>query len=362
MSKPPIRIAAVGLGWVSQNRHLPAIAANRARYELAGVVDPNLERAQSIAARYRTRAAAARTLADVAWLEDVDAIMVGAPPFAHAALIDEAIASGKHVLTEKPFVMNIADGERLVKKALAAHRVLAIVHNFQFSRSFKKLQRVVRDRKLGEIRSVWAMQLSNPKRRLPEWYRSLPGGLFFDESPHLLYLVRRLLPELSLIEARITPSATGESTPGEVYAQLRNPSGQTATLLMNFEAALSEWHLIVTGELGTADLDVFRDILTFLPNDGRHDAKDILRTSYRGIRDHLLGTLSSGARYYLKQLDYGNREIVTRFADAIHNTALQPDFIGSHEALAVRRTQEDILSAGADRLPGISRTDRAATP
>lgn len=362
MSKPPIRIAAVGLGWVSQNRHLPAIAGTRGIYQLVGVVDPSLERARVVADRYRTRAAAARALAHVPWLDEVDAIIVGAPPFAHAALIEEAIAAGKHVLTEKPFVMNVPDGDRLVKDALNAHRVLAIVHNFQFSRSFNALQRLIHNRKLGEIRSVWATQLSNPKRRLPEWYRDLPGGLFFDESPHLLYLVRRLLPDISLTESRITPSARGESTPAEVYAQFSNPRGQTATLLMNFEAALSEWHLIVTGEHGTADVDVFRDILTFLPNDGRHDAKDILRTSYRAIRDHLRGTLSSGVRHALKRLDYGNREIVTRFANSIHQAALQPDFIGSHEALAVRRLQEDILDRGTDPARRMSRTNRAAIP
>jgi scyllo-inositol 2-dehydrogenase (NADP+) len=362
MSKPPIRIAAVGLGWVSQNRHLPAIAVSRGTYRLVGVIDSRLERARLVAERYRTRGAAARVLANVPWLDDVDAIVVGAPPFAHAALIEEAIAAGKHVLTEKPFVMEVADGERLLRSALNAHRVLAIVHNFQFSRSFKCLQRLIQDRKLGEIRSVWATQLSNPRRRLPEWYRDLPGGLFFDESPHLLYLVRRLLPDLSLVASRITPSTGGESTPAEVYAQFSNRHGQTATLLMNFEAALSEWHLIVTGEHGTADVDVFRDILTFLPNDGRHDARDILRTSYRAIRAHLLGTLASGARHSLKRLDYGNCEILARFADSIHQAALQPDFIGSHEALAVRRLQDEILSEGMDRSRRTPRTNRAATP
>jgi len=361
-SKAPIRIAAVGLGWVSQNRHLPAIAGSHGIYELAGVVDPSLERARAVATRYRTRAAAARTLAEVPWLGEVDAVVVGAPPFAHAALIEEAIAARKHVLTEKPFVMHVADGERLLESALRARLVLAVVHNFQFSRSFKRLERLILERKLGEIRSVWATQLSNPRRRLPEWYRDLPGGLFFDESPHLLYLIRRLLPDLSLLESRITPSAGGESTPAEVYAQFRNRRGQTATLLMNFEAALSEWHLIVTGEHGTADVDVFRDILTVLPNDGRHDAKDILRTSYRAIRDHLVGTLASGTLHSLQRLDYGNREIVARFADAIHQTALQPDFIGSHEALAVRRLQEDILNAGMGHPRGASRLDRAAIP
>lgn len=361
MSKPPIRIAAVGLGWVSQNRHLPAIAGSPGTYELAGVVDPSLERARTVAARYRARAAAARVLADVPWLDEVDAIMIGAPPFAHAALIEEALAAGKHVLTEKPFVMHVADGERLLQQALRARRVLAIVHNFQFSRSFKRLQRLIHEHKLGEIRSVWATQLSNPRRRLPEWYRELPGGLFFDESPHLLYLVRRLLPDLALVESRITPSARGESTPAEVYAQLGNAAGQTATLLMNFEAALSEWHLIVTGEHGTADVDVFRDILTFLPNDGRHDARDILRSSYRAIRDHVLGTFTSGALHSLKRLNYGNSEIVSRFANSIRELKLQPDFIGSHEALAVRRLQEDILSGRASvaARPG-SRTDLAA--
>ncbi len=337
-----IRIAAIGLGWVSTNRHLPAIVRSP-DYELTGVIDAKAESARALAQRYRTRGAVARKLADVSWLDDIDALVIGTPPFTHAVLIEEALASGKHVLTEKPFVTQLADGERLAELAVRRSRVLAIVHNFQFSRSFLRLQRDLASGRLGAVRSIWGVQLSNPARRLPVWYSELPGGLFFDESPHLLYLVRRLLPDLVLQAVRVTPSTHGVSTPAEVYVQFGNTAGQTASLLMNFEAALSEWHLIVSAEHGTADVDVFRDIYVFAPNDGSHSAMDILRTGRRAVLGHLWGTLTSGMRHMGSRLDYGNREVFARFAAAVRGSELAPEFIGAQEALAVRRLQQQIL-------------------
>ena len=346
MNGDKIRIAAIGLGWVSCNRHLPVIARSP-DYALAGVIDPKAEVVRSVAGRYGTRSAVARQLSEVPWLDEVDALVIGTPPFVHAALIEEALERGKHVLTEKPFVMQLADGERLAELALRRSRVLAIVHNFQFARSFLCLQRDMKSGRLGAVRAVWAFQLSNPARRLPAWYEELPGGLFFDESPHLLYLLRRLLPDLQLRHVQLTPSRRGGSTPAEVQASLSNAGGQTATVLMNFEAALSEWHVVVIGEHGTADVDIFRDIYLFLPNDGRHGARDILRTGLGATAAHLWGTLTSGLLHLASRLDYGNREVFFRFVQAVRGPVLQPQYIGSREALAVRRMQQQILEAGS---------------
>lgn len=345
MTQTRIRIAAVGLGWVSQNRHLPTIAASRS-YTLSGVIDSKPENARAVGRKYGVRTAVSRQLSNVDWLDEVDAVVIGAPPFAHAELIEQAIGLGKHVLTEKPFVMEVADGERLAAAAEQAARVLSVVHNFQFSRSFLRLERDIAAGRIGAIRNIWATQLSNPERRLPVWYGDLPGGLFFDESPHLLYLVRRLLPGLVLCESRLTGSRRGDSTPAEVYAQLRAPGGETATVLMNFEAALSEWHLVVSGDNGTADVDVFRDIYLFFPNDRRHAPRDILRTGFTAVVGHLWGTAASGLLHLSSKLDYGNREVFSRFAAAIGSASLHPDYIGSHEAMAVRKLQQEILTGG----------------
>jgi predicted dehydrogenase len=340
-STPPLRVAAVGVGWVSQNRHLPAIW-RRAEYELVGVIDIDAARARAVADQYNVHHAVTSQLGEVEWLNTVDAIVIGAPPPTHGELIEQALALKKHVLTEKPFAMTLAEGERLALVARRLGRVLAVVHNFQFTRAFACLQRDMASGRLGEIHNLLAVHLSNPRRRLPPWVAGLPGGLFFEESPHPLYLARRLLPGAELEQARMLPGSSG-ATPREVYAQLRNRRGQVATLLMRFEAALSEWHLTLAAEHGTADIDIFRDIYLFIPSDARQD-----RDAPRGaptMSGPLWGSLTGAPVHVRSRLGYGYDEVLARFAAAIRGSTLQPEHIGCADALSVLKLQHDILNS-----------------
>jgi len=340
MAVPPLRVAAVGVGWVSQNRHLPAVW-RRAEYELVGVIDVDAGRARAVAGQYNVHHAVTAKLAEVDWLASVDAIIIGAPPPTHGEIIEQALACKKHVLTEKPFVISVAEGEKLAAAAHRARRVLSIVHNFQFTRALACLQRDMISGRLGEIHSVLSVHLSNSRRRLPAWVAGLPGGLFFEESPHLLYLARRLLPGVELEQARVT-AASGGVTPREVCAQLRNRRGQAATLLMRFEAAVSEWHVSLCAQHGTADIDMLRDIYLFVPSEARQEGREVLRHGVPAMSGHLWG---SGALLTARsRLGYGYDEVLARFAAAIRGGTLQPEHIGCADALSVLRLQHEILT------------------
>jgi predicted dehydrogenase len=352
----PLRVAAVGVGWVSQNRHLPAIW-RRAEYELVGVIDAEAGRAEAVAGQYEVRHAATTRLKEVDWLETVDAIVIGAPAPMHGELIEQGLALKKHVLTEKPFVTSLPEGHQLARAARSACRVLAVVHNFQFTRAFACLQRDMTSGRLGEIYNLLAVLLSNPRRRLPGWCSQLPGGLFFDESPHLLYLARRLLPGAELEQVRLTASSSGLTTPKEVYAQLRNRRGQGASLLMRFEAEATEWHLTVSAEHGTADIDMLRDIYLFIPGDSRQDAPEVLSPGIQALRGHLWGSLTGGPLQVRSRLGYGYDEVLARFAAAIRCGTLQPEHIGCADALSVLKLQQEILTAS--RAVGCSPAARA---
>jgi predicted dehydrogenase len=286
----------------------------------------------------------------VPWLGEVDAVVVGAAPAAHAALIGEALELGKHVLTEKPFVMTPAEGEALVALARRQRRVLAVVHNFQFARSTQRLAAEIAAGRFGGLRFIHARQLGNPRRRLPAWYDELPLGLFYDESPHLLYLLRALAPApLVLRRATVHPSTTGKRTPAWISAHYA--AGREAIpvkLELAFEAPLSEWHVTVAGEQRLGDVDVFRDIYVGLPNDGAHTTWPVLRTSLAATWSHWAQHLASGPRHLLGRLYYGNEEVFRRFAAAA-TTGGEPAAIGAEDALAVLRMQHEIIEH-AERL------------
>ena len=263
-----LRAAAVGLGWVSLHRHLPVMLRDAA-FDVVGVIDRRAGHAAAVASQLGVRRhRAAERLSEVPWLDEIDAVVIGAAPTAHAPLIREALSLGKHVLTEKPFVMTPAEGEALVALARERRRILAVVHNFQFARSTRRLMAELRAGRYGALRFVHARQLGNPLRRLPAWYDELPLGLFYDESPHMFYLLRALAPApLRLLSADVHPSTCGKRTPAWISARYAaGPQGIPVRLDMAFEAPLSEWHVSLGGERRFGDLDVFRDIYLGLPN------------------------------------------------------------------------------------------------
>jgi len=339
-----LRVAAIGLGWVTLHRHLPALLKTPG-IEVAGVMDRHPGRAASVASRFGiARHHDGDSLASIPWLDEVDAFSIGTGPAAHAALIREGLELDRHVITEKPFVMRPADGEEIVALARSRRRTLAIVHNFQFSRSMRALLSDLRGGVLGRIRFISATQLGNPARRLPTWHEDLPLGLFYDESPHLFYLLRALAgTPLRFLRAEIHPSTLGKQTPAWISAHYTTGDrGAPVKLNMAFEAPLSEWHVTVAGERFLADVDVFRDIYIRVPNDGAHTAWPVLRTSLSATWSHWWQHLLSGPGHLAGTLSYGNAEVFRRFADAAR-AGVEPPDIGPDDALAVLRMQHEIL-------------------
>lgn len=212
------KIAVVGCGWVSQHRHLPVLRASPL-FDIVGVIDRKPGRAEAVAKKLGLRRfAQAGALKDVSWIGEVDALTVATAPMAHYRLVKEALELGKHVLTEKPFTMSVPEGEDLVATAKKLNKQLANVHNFQFARSTKRLLVDIASGALGAVRGIDAVQYGNPARRLPEWYEDLPLGLFYDESPHLLYLMRAVAGPLRLSQAMSVKSLRGLTTPARLDA------------------------------------------------------------------------------------------------------------------------------------------------
>jgi scyllo-inositol 2-dehydrogenase (NADP+) len=340
-----IRIAVIGLGWVAQARHIPAIRRDP-RYDLIGVIDRSDGRAAAAAQKFGIpHHAQADALSKVDWAHNLDAMSIATAPMAHHDLAIEALNRGLHVITEKPFAMSRSEGNAMVAAAHDAERHLAVVHNFQFARSMQRLLTDVAAGRFGTVTGIRAVQLGNPRRRLPVWYEDLPLGLFYDESPHLLYLLRALAGPLTLKKAVSVESRKGMHTPDQIDAWFAADSADYAiTLSCNFESALSEWHIAVHGDKGVGIVDIFRDIYLCLPNDGGHGTKEVLRTSLSATWQHWWQHITSGIPHLTGKLIYGNDQVFGRFADAIAGDATRLAPISAAAARATLCLQHDIIN------------------
>ena len=333
-----VNVVCAGAGWVTRERHLPSLKRDP-RVRVVGVVDVHPERAEALARDFEVPQHG--TSFDEDWTTGIDAVTVGTPPPAHPELVHAAIERGWHCLCEKPLALTGDEAAALVEAADRAGMILAVVHNFQFARSAQRLFDLIDRGELGVVEAVYGFQLSNPERRLPHWYRELPGGLFVDEAVHLLYLLRRMLGRLEprAVDARVEGIAIRDITATFEHETI------WASLSMSFRASVSEWQLVVVGSRATAAFDIFRDVLVVLRNDGKHGAKEVLRTSASLVGGHLAGVATSGARRVGRRLLYGNDEVVRRFVDAVAE-GRRDRLAGmtGEDGLAIVRSLEDLLA------------------
>ncbi len=210
-----IGIAVIGCGSTAQRRHLPTWQA-LAPARLAAVASRDAARRDLAMSRF----GAVRAVAD--WREllqdpEVQAFDICLPHPLHAEVACAALASGRHVLCEKPLAIHAADARRMRDAAQAAGRVLMPFHNMRLMGPVARAIRAVRDEgSIGRpvlIRAVMAHggpDASDPQRR---WFYepSAGGGAILDLGPHVFDVVGAMLHPLApqRLRAVVGRSPTG---------------------------------------------------------------------------------------------------------------------------------------------------------
>jgi len=309
----PIRIGIVGAGWVATNRHLPVLKRDR-RVEIAAVADSRPERAADAARRFGIARHFDR-LEDLL-AEPLDAVVVCTPPDEHARAAEDALSAGCHVLVEKPMTMSAADGQKLETLAADRNLVLCPAHNFLFARSAKRARDLIAGGGAGEVRWAMGVQMSSPRRRLPDWFERLPGGLFFDEAPHLLYLMQHFLGDVQVEEAWRAQTRGADADGDHIEVRLRGDLAP-AYLTSWSGAPLSEWYLVLCCTKAVLAIDLFRDILVSLPAERAHDARDVVGSAARRTIQVWAGIASTGVRTLRGRQFFGADELDRRFVDSV---------------------------------------------
>ena len=345
MSK--IKIAVIGSGWVTENRHIPAIIKSN-RFEITAIVGRQKEKLDRLAKKFRIpKIFLGNAEENLSWLETCDAVSIGVSPMNHYRVVMFALNNGKNVLVEKPLTFSSEESESIRNKVLSSGLSFVIMHNFQFSESIRKMEKDIATSEFGEITGLFAYQLSNPKRRLPVWYEMLPWGLFFDESPHLLYLLKHFAGNLELINAIKYVASNNRSTPSCVSVNFLTKKKVPAVLYANYDSSLSEWYFVLHGKNKTGVVDIFRDIYTSFDNDKSHAPNDILRTSFSGIKANILGTMNSGIKVLRNDYLCGNDLVFTSFADSIQYKKI-PKNISIEDAVSINNLQFEIMNTAKE--------------
>jgi len=185
--------------------------------------------------------------------ERMDFVTIVTPNFAHFAPAMMALDKGFHVVIEKPMTLSFEEAVQLRQKVTETGLQLMLTHTYSGYPMVKEARRMIKDRKLGEVRKViveypqgWMAKLEykggNPQavwRTDPT--RSGKSGCMADIGTHAAHLAE-YVSGLKITElcAQLSTMTSGNALDDDGNVLLRFDNGATGVLMASQMAAGEE--------------------------------------------------------------------------------------------------------------------------
>ena len=245
---PPI--ALVGCGGISA-AHCDAYRA--AGFPVAVLCDRNRHRAEARRDEYFPDADIATDIDHVLSRTDIEVVDITTHAEERADLIQAALESGRHVLSQKPFVLDLDHGQWLCDLA-QQHRVrLAVNQNGRWAPHLSWMREAVLAGLVGEIVGIHADIHWNHGWVEGTPFADDPNLILFDFGIHWFDFVSSLLPETPVETVFANASrASGQSIAAPLLgsAMLTFPGGQGSLIFDGATGGGSRDHTIVAGTAG----------------------------------------------------------------------------------------------------------------
>lgn len=200
--------------------------------------------------------------------DDLGVILVATPNYVHREVVVAALKSGRHVLTEKPMGVTVAECNEMIETAKSSGRTLQVGLQLRYAPFYQKVHSLIADGAIGkprfvwfnEFRGDWAKQSDDPEiDNKINWrfYQKLSGGTLIEKSCHYFDLFRWLIGAEPLsVEAMggVNFYKNGRETLDHASVVIEFEGGCKATHgLSMYSPHMQEF--IIIGEKGALDLD-----------------------------------------------------------------------------------------------------------
>ena len=234
--------------------------------EMRACADLNPDAAQARAAEFGLKS---HSVEDLLARDDIDIVVNLTIPAAHSTVSSAALEAGKHVYSEKPFVLSVDEGTAIRTKAEAAGLRVGSAPDTFMGGSHQLVRHLIDGGAVGRITSGTAivqghgMEGWHPN---PDFFFQPGAGPILDIGPYYVSNLVQLLGPVRAVQAlTATPRATrtigngprlGEeiavNTPTTIHALLSFHSGAVITLIASWDVwAQSHGNMELYGEDGT---------------------------------------------------------------------------------------------------------------
>ncbi len=145
------RIGLIGTGGISE-MHLRAYQA--CGWDVVGMTSRTLAKAESRRDEFFPEAKVYTDSQALLSDPDIDVVDITPHPQERLPILEAAIDAGKHILSQKPFVLDPAEGVRLAEKAERKGVKLAVNQNGRWAPHFAYIRQAIDTGLIGEVTSV----------------------------------------------------------------------------------------------------------------------------------------------------------------------------------------------------------------
>ncbi len=244
-------IGVIGCGGIAQS-HLAA--CRNGGFFVAALCDRSLAKAEARRAEFFPAASVTNNYRELLARSDLAVIDITTHPEKRPQLIEEALRAGKHVLSQKPFVLELAEGARLAALAETLGLKLAVNQNGRWAPHFSYMREAVRAGLVGEVSTVDFTVHWDHHWILDTPFNSVEHLIFQDFAIHWFDMAATFCAHarpLSVYAAARRSSSQRARPPLLAHAVVDYPTGQ-ASFAFNADCPFGqEDRTAVIGSLGT---------------------------------------------------------------------------------------------------------------
>jgi predicted dehydrogenase len=208
-------IGLIGCGGIAPY-HLRAY--RNAGYRVLALCDRTAAKADELRVAHCPEATVYTDYRDLIRRDDIEVLDVATHPPERVPIIEKALRARKHVLSQKPFVLDLDAGERLADLADHNNVLLAVNQNGRWAPHFAYIRETIRAGLLGDVASV---NLS------VHWDHNWTADTPFNNLRHLI------LYDFAVHWFDIVTCFMGDKVPKRVFASVaRTPHQRTAPPLL----------------------------------------------------------------------------------------------------------------------------------
>lgn len=249
-----VRLGIIGLGGMGYEhfRNIEAGKVSNVRVTaVCDLVPENMDKCGDKLLKFTDSAKLLRS-------DEVDAVLIATPHYAHTTIGIDALKCGIHTLVEKPISVHKKDAEKLIAAHTDPKVIFSAMFNQRTTPQYIKLREIINGGMLGEITRVnWI---------ITNWFRSQAyydggtwratwagegGGVLLNQCPHNLDLMQWLFGMPSSVTAVCSLGKYHDiEVEDDVTAFLEYPNGATGVFITTTGEAPGTNRLEVSGEYG----------------------------------------------------------------------------------------------------------------